>query len=197
MMDDAKAGFITARYVVNLFNSSELDYKVEAVNTSNMKIVSPLIENIKNQDQTLAWSRTFIATLCAVLILSLLIAVFYRLSAISICTVSITTVFLTFLVFLGLGAEFNTAAIVGFILVALASLASGVLYANRLKEECYKGRTLKKANSEAARKTLFPIVDIHLVPIVIGGFMYLFGGILFRSFGLICILLNRKLNMNL
>ena len=187
-MEDAKAGFVTAKYIVNLFNSSELDYKVEAINSTSMKIASPLIENIKTEDQTIAWSRTFIATLIGVLILALLIAVFYKLSAVSICTVTLLTTFFSYLVLIGLGAEFSTAAVVGFILVALASVASGVLYANRLKEECYRGRTLKKANSETSRKTLLPIIDINLIPVVIGGFIYLFGGDLFRSFGLICII---------
>lgn len=187
-MEDAQAGFITAKYIVNLFNSSELDYKVEAINSTSMKIAAPLIENIKTQDQAIAWSRTFIATLIGVLILCLLIAVFYKLSAVSICTVSLLTTFFSFLVLIGLGAEFSTAALIGFIIVALASVASGVLYANRLKEECYRGRTIKKANAETSRKTLFPIIDINLIPVVIGGFIFLFGGDLFRSFGLICII---------
>ena len=84
-----------------------------------------------------------------------------------------------------MNAEFNIGALIAYIAIALCSLASGILYASRLKEESYKGRTLKKANQEAAKKALLPTLDIHLAIVFIGAFVYLLGGTAMRSFALI------------
>ena len=187
---EVRNAYDNGRFYVNLLNASVLDYRVTQINNEKVTFVPATTESvIKNSDphQYVAWSRTFIATLCAIVIIGLLLAVFFKLSTLSIFTTTLTSVFASIGFMVLLNAEFNIAALIAFVAVAIASLASGVLYASKLKEESYKGRTLKKANSEAAKRALLPTLDIHLGLIFIGAFVYLLGGTLMRSFALISV----------
>lgn len=180
-----------ARYYVNLLNASELECDVTYINDAKAIYTQPWSELIvRNGDphQSLTWSRTLIATICAIVVLSLLLIAFFRLSALSIGVCSLASVFTAIGFLVTIGAEFNIGALIAIILVAVASLTSGVIYACKLKDEAYKGRSLKKANTEAGKKALLPTLDINVAVIVIGAFMYVFGGTMLNSFALVAVL---------
>lgn len=185
--DEIKAAYNTGRYFVNLLNASELSAHVEFIYqaSANMWVDEILA---MNTHLSVAFSNTFRAILIGVAIVALLLAIFYRLGAVSIATISICSTYLGMCVLSWLGVEFSIAALIGVITVAVASLASGVVYANKLKEECYRGRGLKKANSEASRRSLLPIVDIHVVLVLVGAFAYVLGGPLMKSFAAVTVL---------
>ncbi len=100
---------------------------------------------------------------------------------------SIVSTFISLLAVLLFKAEFNTFGIIGLGIVAIASIVSGVIYCNKLKEESYRGRSLKKANAEASKKSLLPIIDVNVVVIILGVFLYIFGGALTRNFAVITV----------
>ncbi|MBE6136354.1 MAG: hypothetical protein E7181_03710 [Erysipelotrichaceae bacterium] len=188
---EVRNGYDNARFFVNLLNADALDYDVKYINNTYDVVVPSWIESVvKNGDpnRNVAWSKTMIATIIAIVIVSLLLVVFFKLSATSIIVSSLLSAYggLGFLVLLG--GEFNISILVGILLVTLASLASGIIYACKLKDESYKGRSLRKANTEAARKSLLPTLDINLVVVLVGVFCYLFGGSLLRSFALVTVL---------
>lgn len=179
---DVKNAYDDARYYVQLINCGEIDYDVEFMYSRTVEAwVENLIEN-GSIHQTLAWSRTLISVICAIVIISLLLVVFYKIGALSVITSTLITAFAAVSFIVLFAAEFNTMAIIGVCLVAVASLTSGVVYLNKLKEEAYKGRSLKKANSEAAKKSFLPIIDINIVAIVLGAITYLLGGVIMKSF---------------
>ena len=186
--DDLKDAYQNARYYVNLLNAGELDYYVEFLfaNNTSAAWVEELVA--LGNHETVAWSMTFIATLCAIVVVSLLLIYFYRLGASSIATVSIVATFLGFLFIVLFNAEFNIAGIIGLIALAFTSILSGVIYANKLKEECYRGRSLKKANAEAAKKALLPTIDLHVILVIVGVACYLLGGVIMKGFALATIL---------
>ena len=188
---EVRNGYDNARFYVNLLNSDSLDYDVKYINSSYDIVVPAWTESIVvngDPNRNVAWSNTMIATIIGIVVVSLLLVVFFKLSASGIIVSSLLSVYgaLGFLVLLG--GEFNISILVGMILVALATLASGIIYACKLKDEAYKGRSLRKANTEAAKKSLLPTLDINLVVILIGVFGYLFGGTLLRSFALVTVL---------
>lgn len=187
---EVRDAYDNARFYVNLLNCDSYDYDVTYVNDSNVQFIPATTENIVNRGDpalTVAWSRTFAATLVAIVIIALILTVFFRLSAFSIGVCSLLSTFSAIGFMVAIGAEFNIASIIGVICVAVISLAGGIIYATKMKEEAYRGRTLKKANSEACKKSLLPMVDITVVLVVIGIFMYVFGGSLMRSFALISV----------
>ena len=183
---EVRKAFDTARYYVALINAGTLgDYKVTYMYSNNVGAASELLVGA---DGMVQWSATLRATIVCVVILSLLLAVFYRLGALSVATTSIASVFAGIASIILFTAEFNAAGLIALCVVAVASMASGVIYLTKLKEEAYRGRTLKKANSEASKKSLLPIIDINVVLAIIGIFAYVFGGSLMRSFAIITVL---------
>ena len=185
--DALKTAYRNARYYVNLINAGKMDYHVSFLFSSKADV---LVESLVSLDTHLnvAWSMTFIATLCAIVVISLLLVYFYRLGALSVATISIVSTFLGLLFIVLFSAEFTISGIVGLIALALTSIISGIIYLNKLKDECYRGRSLKKANSEAAKKALLPTIDIHVVLVALGVACYLLGGVVMKGFALITIL---------
>ena len=185
--DQLKTAYENARFYVNLLNADKLDYYVTFLFSTKANVWVESLLNL-GEKETLAWSRTFIATLCAIVVVSLLLVYFYRLGALSVATTSIVSTFFGLLFVVLLGAEFNIAGVVGLMALAFASIVSGVIYLNKFKDECYRGRTLKKANSEAAKKAVLPVVDVHVVLVVIGVVCYLLGSAIMKSFAVATVL---------
>lgn len=170
-----------ARYTINLLNSEELPFNVEYIYETK---VPAYFENLVSYGmrENVAWSRTLVATIFAILIISLVLAVFYRWGALALASISICSVYVGLLLSILFTVEFNTAAIIGFACVALVSLLSGVIYLTKTKEECYRGRTLRKANAEGSKKSLLPIVDLHVMLIIVGACVFWLGGTTMISF---------------
>lgn len=188
---EKEVAYKKARYFVNLINSGELDYKVNLMSDEPVQAL-PWIESLVDYSSdsnhlVVAWSSTFAATLTAIVILTFLLVVYYRLSAVAISTLSIASTYVGLLAVLLFKAELNTFGIIGLALVAITSIVSGVIYANKVKEECYRGRSLKKANIEGGKKALLPILDINVITIVVGVFCYIFSGSILRNFGVVTV----------
>ena len=182
-----QTAFENGRYYVNLLNADKLDYYVTFLFSADADVWVESLLNL-GEKETLAWSRTFIATICAIVVCSLLLVYFYRLGALSVATTSIVSTFFGLLFVVLLGAEFNIAGIVGLISLGFASIVSGVIYLNKFKDECYRGRSLKKANAEAAKKALLPTVDVHVALILIGVLCYALGSAIMKSFAVATVL---------
>ena len=182
-----KEAYESARFYVNLLKAEKMNYHVTFM--FEQKATEWIEELVAlDTDMSVAWSRTFIATLTALAVTSLILVYFYRLGALSVATTSIVSTFAGFLFIVLFAIEFNVAGIIGLISLALTSIISGIIYNNKLKEECYRGRTLKKANSEAAKKALLPIVDVHVVLLAVGIASYLLGGIIMKGFAVCTVL---------
>ena len=188
--NEVAAAYSQAKFLNNLFNADALDYDVEVIKGMNedTKVWVPAkVESVFSYG-SIAWTGTLTALVAAIVIITLILVVIYRLGALSIVTTSLVSAFLAFMFMVLAGMEYNVLAVVGVILIAILGLASGVIYFSKLKGEAYRGRTLKKANSEAARKSLLPIIDIHFVSVVVGLMLYLLGGASLHTFAAVLIL---------
>ena len=182
---EVAAAYDQAEYLVNLFDASALDYEVKCIRglTDDTKVwLDAKIEAVVDGG-TLVWNRTLTAIIAAIIIITLLLAYFYRLGAISTMTTTLATVFFAVLVMVKTGLEYNALGVVAIIAIALVSIVSNIIYLNKLKEDCYRGHTIKKANTEASKKSLLPIADIHVVSLIIGVMVYVLGGTALRTFG--------------
>ncbi len=183
-----------ATFYMNMFNASS--YKVDVENLFTVESASGVTNNVIRADATIEnllvfgsdvnvkLSATLIATFVAIGIVFLLLILFYRVAALGIAANTLGTVFVSYGLFIALGAVFNVAAVIGGVLVAGASIALSVLYMNKLKEEVYKGRSMKKANSEAHRKTLLPTIDVSVISLFSGLMIYFIAGTALRPLGI-------------
>ena len=182
-----KKAYANAKYYVNLLNAGVMENHVELLFSQRAdQFVESLVD--LGTHETVAWSRTFIATIVSIAVVSLLLVYFYKLGASSVAVTSIVATFFGLLFVTLLGAEYNVAGLVGLIALGLVSVVSGIIYLNKFKEECYRGRTLKKANQEAGKKSVLPIVDLHVVLVAMGVACYLLGGVIMKSFAVVTIL---------
>ena len=187
---EVKYAYEQANFLDNLFNASALDYEVEVIRglASGTEVwVQASVENIYSYSK-INWNSTLTAVVAAIVIITLLLVFFYRLGALSVVTTTVTSTFLSFLFMVIIGLEYNLLAVVALGIVAFLSILSGVIYLTKLKEESYRGRTLKKANSEAARRSTLPIADIHVVSLVVGLLLFLLGGTAVHTFSSILVL---------
>ena len=184
---EKKYAYDTANFYINLLNASELDVEIKNIGS---KYVPAWVEQTIGLGDTsyAALTPTLIATLCAILLVSILLIYFFRLGAVSVIVTTIVSVFGGLGSMVLLTAEYTTISLFGFIAVAMASLISGIIYLTKLKDEAYRGRSLKKANSEGAKKALLPIVDVNVVLVILGVFGYLIGGAAMRTFAAITVL---------
>ena len=193
--DKLKQANQLATYVCNMFNASSYEYNVETLFvsqtssgvTNNYIKVGASAENLLvfGNNIHLSWSVTLIATLIATVIMFLILVMLYRTAALGIAATTLSSTLLTFALFTYLGGVFNIAAIVGGILLVTFPLAMGVLYMNKLKEEVYKGRALRKANQEAMKKITLPSIDIAVIMAFGGLMMYFLGGNALRPLGIV------------
>ena len=184
---EKKNAYDTANFYINLLNASKLDVEVKNIGS---KYVPAWVEQTIGLGNTsyAALTPTLIATLCAIVLVSILLIYFFRLGAVSVVVTTIASVFGGLGSMVLLTAEYTTISLFAFIAVAMASLISGIIYLTKLKDEAYRGRSLKKANSEAGKKALLPIVDVNVVLILLGIFGYLIGGAAMRTFAAITVL---------
>ena len=186
-----------ASFLVGMFNAKEYEVSVEnkfkEVTVSggikyNYVSVAPSFEALishTGSDAKLAFSATLKATLIGVVIVSLLLAMFFRLQSLGAIATTLLNLFLTYLLFFAMTPTFNVAAIVGGIVVALLSIFGQVIYMHRFRDEVYKGRSLKKSHTEAMRRSNLVVLDAAVIVAASGLLFYLLGGEALKSFGVI------------
>lgn len=182
---EVRDAYAQADYLVNLFSASAFDYDVICIKglaEGTKEYLDAKTEQVVNPDTgRLVWNRTLTAIVALIVIVSLLLVFFYKAGAASIIASTLVSAFLIILIMAKTGLAYNSLGVVGVVLVTLLSLVSGVIYLNKVKEDSYKGHTLKKANAEASKKSLLPIIDIHVVGLILGVMLYAFGGTPLRT----------------
>ncbi len=180
--NEVRQAAIEAQHKVNLFNAGSLDYEVDFMYELN---ADAYVEELIHAGDNLYinWnSKIFISFLAAFVIISVILTAYYRISS----PVAIVTIFASLLMSLFMfntfGVEFSIGAIVGLAITALLGIFSSVIYFENLKNELYKGRTLKKANSEASKHTTLPIIDASVVSLLASLITYFIGEPLVKPF---------------
>lgn len=188
-----------ARYTLALLNSNAYEYDAFKNSAGNNKFcltytyserADASVENLllKNWNIEPAMSRTLICVLAVVLALCLILIIFERWLALIEIAAFLMTGFASFAAFVAFGAQFNIAALIGLAATVLIALFGALFYSSRLRDELYKGRTLKKAHSEASKRSTWPILDAGIVSALIGVFTYVLGGDIASKAGVMLVL---------
>ena len=192
--------FFATNWLVNMFNASqfkfgsnEFEVKLQFsgyTGGSADVIIPPSTEALLvfgSSHLTIAWSSILICMIVAFVFLALILAYSFRLGSLASIAVTMGSVFLTFALFVVFAVELNFAAILGLIVTLIASVFGQLIYFAKLKKEFTSGKTLKKSHSEAARKSIWPTIDIGIVQIIAGILFFFLGGKLLVPFGVIMI----------
>jgi preprotein translocase subunit SecF len=173
-----------AIYFRNLFNAGDLAYSVEFLYAQN---VPAAVEALLSLDNilSLANSQTLWAMVASMIMMVIVLAIVYRLGAIGIITTTTLSIFATLFTFIALNLEFSSGALIGFLIVGVLGIFTSVMYLTYTRREIYQGRTFKKAHSEANGQLLPFMIDVTVIGLVFGLFLYIFGGNLAQSLAVI------------
>ncbi len=172
--DSSKAGaaYKAALYYCSIFNASEYDYDVTFDYSTDVSASVDSLISATEWHLNVYFGPTMIAIIASVAVAAIVLALFFHVGALGIVCNAVLSVEFGILIFSYFSAQFGIGALVGFILGALVTIFGGVYYYAKTKEELYKGRSLKKAESEAAKKSLWPLLDAAIVAIVAGLCIY-------------------------
>lgn len=199
--DTAKStiAYEAAVYLRNMINAEKLSYTLSGssaperffLSYTYSQDIAPSVEPLLTLGDWFiypAMGKTMIALLVTLALLALGLALFERVGALAGLTSVTVSVFAAYAVFVAFGVQFNIAALLGMLGTALVSLFGYLFYSSRLKDQLYKGRTLKKANAEAGKLAFWPTLDAGIVAIILGVFVYIFAGDLASKAGTMLVL---------
>ena len=183
-----KEAYEAAVFLRNMVNASSYgDYRLTYTYSEPISATVESLVTLGDYAITPTFGRTLICVLVSFVVLAIILALFDRIFALAHLSTLALTVFASLATFMAFGSQFNIAALIGLALVAGVSLFGSVFYSARLKDELYKGRTLKKANQEAGKKSFWPTIDAGIVSIILGIFVYFFAGDLASKAGIVLV----------
>lgn len=165
----------------NLVNAGDLPYTVEFLYSQNVPAAIEQLLSLENI-LTIANSQTLWALLASTLMMVIVLVIVYRLGAIGMLATTSLSIFLTLFSFIWLNLEFSSAALLGILTVGVLGLFTSVLYLTYVRREIYQGRTFKKSHIEANGKLIPLMLDITVVSLIFGLFVYIFAGNLAQNF---------------
>ncbi len=172
--DSSKAGaaYKAALYYCSILNASSYNYDITFDYSTDVAASVDSIITPNDWHLNVNMGPTMIAMIVSLCILAVVLALFYHLGALGIMSNTLLSIELGVLIFSYFSAQFGIGALVGFVLGGLVTIFSGAYYYSKIKDELYKGRSLKKAESEGAKKALWPTLDAGIIAIVIGLCIY-------------------------
>lgn len=186
-----------ANFLLNMLQAKKYSYSISCPTRNvsesgvdyyeNATDVAPSAESLVTlgSNINIRMSTTLIATLVAFVIVSLLLVVYYKLTALGVVATTTGTLFLTLLAMKGMGVLFNIPAVVGLIILTGGILLGEIVYLSRFKSEVYKGRSIKKANQEASKKSNLITLDASVIMLFAGLMMYVLGGSALKPLGVV------------
>ena len=182
-----------ANFYLNMFNASRYSFQTSSTANTDYHVSYLYSEKANAGVEKLvklgdwyispALTRTLIATLVAVALLVLGVVYMEHVASLAGIVASLGTGFVSFAIFFAFGSQFNIAALIGLGINVLVGLFGFLYHSSRVKVELYRGRTLKKANQEAAKKAVWPILDAGIITTLIGVVVYFLGGVVASKAG--------------
>ena len=184
---DVRDAYNETMQYIRIFNASMTDYTCNMIHEEvyNASIESLLVYG---DHVYVNMGATFISLMISFILIALILGFVYRASAASMLASASLSAFVTFTIFTLFKTTFNIAGLFGIIFTFLAGLAIGIVEQHYYRDEIYKGRSMKKANFEASKKTTLLTVDISVISLIAGILTYFVGGKTVGSLGVILII---------
>lgn len=179
---DAKQKAIEAHRKADLFNAGSLDYDVTFLYDTP---ADASVENLINYGNyaNVNWSsKIVISTIVGIVLVSILLVIYYKINSLVAITTTGASLLTTLAIFNIFGVEFSIGALMGLLVIAALGLFSNVYYFEKLKNELYRGRNLKKANAEASKRSTLPIIDASVIVLLASLITFFVGEPLVKAF---------------
>lgn len=122
-----------------------------------------------------SFNRSVIAGLVGILIIMLLMVMVYKISGLVVCVTLLFYTVMTLLTFNLLGGEYGPDTIAAIVIGIGMAVDSCVILFERIRDELYKGRSVKSAYNEGTKKSLSSIIDANVTTLIASLVLYFFG----------------------
>lgn len=185
--EDRVLAYKKANIWLNKFNSNSYDFNISLLNVNGdnayTTTVSPFVDFLVYMNE-INWSNgLFIASLIAIVVVSLFLILNYGLNGISAILNAFAMLIISIGLFNTFGSEFNTGALIGLVSLIILSIFSSGIYFKKIKDEIYLGKNIKKAYIDGNKKSLTTQIDFSIVTLILGITAYLIPNSILISFG--------------
>ena len=183
-------GFASDVIIQGNFTEEEVSNLVDLINSgslpSKLTEISSTTVGASFGDQTL--EKTLIAGIIGIIsIILVLICVYHFAGFISSVSMMIYTI-LVFAVFWVVGGVLTLPGIAALVLGIGMAVDSNVITFARIKEELYKGKSLKIAFKEGSKQSITSIIDANLTTLIVAIIMFIFGESSIKGFATMLII---------
>lgn len=183
-------GFASDVIIQGNFTEEEVSNLVDLINSgslpSKLTEISSTTVGASFGDATL--QKTLIAGIIGIIsIIILLICVYHFAGFISAVSMMIYTI-LVFAVFWVVGGVLTLPGIAALVLGIGMAVDSNVITFSRIKEELYKGKSLKVAFKEGSKSSISSIIDANLTTLIVAIIMFIFGESSIKGFATMLII---------
>ncbi len=183
-------GFASDVIIQGNFTEEEVSNLVDLINSgslpSKLTEISSTTVGASFGDQTL--EKTLIAGIIGIVsIILVLICVYHFAGFISSVSMMIYTI-LVFAVFWVVGGVLTLPGIAALVLGIGMAVDSNVITFARIKEELYKGKSLKIAFKEGSKQSITSIIDANLTTLIVAIIMFIFGESSIKGFATMLII---------
>lgn len=163
-----------ANYYMHLINASHLDQRVYLLSSND---VGANLETLVDAGMSLdpAASHTLIATVIVFGLILIVSTIFFRLNGAITAVTTILGSLFTLFVYNLIGATLSFPTILGFMIVVTLMAICGFSYSFKLAAELAKGKSSKKAFLDATKKVSWITVDLSVISLIAGIFIFLLG----------------------
>lgn len=168
------------------FNSQYLKYDLTVINESQISdstnTVSPFIEYLTRAG-SIQMSSLLIGSLVIVALVFGLFIFKFRVAGILPAILTVGNTLAAFGISNYLGNEFNLGTVLGLLVVTVMSFIGFAWWLEKVKNEAYLGKNLKKAYQETNKNTWLFLLDLSVIGLVIGLVCYLIPNQIANSIG--------------
>ena len=174
----------TAKYYLHLINASHLDQRVYLLSENK---VDANLETLINEGMSIepAISQTLLAVVICFAIIAGISIFFFRLNGLITSVSAGLGALLTLFIYNALGATLSFPGIIGFMIVTLLMYVCGFTYSTKLSGEILKGKNSKKAFIDATKKSAWVTLDLSVITLIAGIFIFLLGNSYISGCGII------------
>jgi SecD/SecF fusion protein len=168
----------TAKQIADLILAGTIDFSLQEISVSSV--------GASYGDE--AFNRSLIAGIIGLSAVAALMIYLYGLAGVASAITLFVFVLITLIAFNLLRGEYGPDTIAATVVGIGMAVDANIIVFERIKDELYKGKTLRNAFYEGTRKSLSSIVDANITTLIAGFSLYFFGTRTVRGFATMLII---------
>ena len=183
-------GFASNVIIQGKFTQEEVQNLVDLINSGSLpsKLTEISSQTVGASFGSTTLEKTLIAGIVGIAAIILIMIIAYRFAGIiSSCSIILYT-FLVFLIFWLIGGVLTLPGIAALVLGIGMAIDANVITFSRIREELFKGKSVKNAFKEGTKESLSSILDSNITTLIVAIIMFIYGESSVKGFATVLII---------